>query len=325
MNITEAKQISIAYIVEHLGGTYSHTDRTGNLWYLSPFRPEEKTASFKIDTKANKWHDFGQPGVFTNSGTNTKSSGGDILDLWCDYYNKDRRTSLHEALKELEQLKQGGFHGRSLHQVQRKEKPFVQNQQTRFKILKISDRITHFGLKEELVRRRISFELASLYLKQGEVMDNETKKKYYGFLFGNDKCGYEFSVPNPHKDSSFKNCIGQKGITYFEPANEKDSADVFEGFFDFLSWLEIKKVKHPINHTFVLNSNSLAGEATTQIINKGKEIKYAFLFLDNDESGFQTTHAIALALEPHGFETASMEGFYKDFKDLNKYFSNHNH
>jgi len=318
MNITEAKQISLAFIVEHLGGKYSHTDRQGNQHYYSPFR-EEKTPSFKINADMVSWYDFGQPGSITIQGKVMQGAGGDVLDLWNDKHNRNRQQGLSETLKELQQFKQDGFRGEHLQVTQQKEKPAVQNQQPRFKILKKSDRITHFGLKEELVRRRISFELAALYLKQGEILDTVTNKKYYGFLFGNDKGGYEFSVPNPHKDSSFKNCIGPKGITYFEPAKEKNSADVFEGFFDFLSWLEIKKVKHPINHTFVLNSNSLAGEATERIISMSDEVKYVFLFLDNDNSGYQTTHAIALALEPHGFEIAGMEGFYKGFKDVSNY------
>jgi hypothetical protein len=317
MNITEAKQIPLQTLVEHLGGRYSHTDRKGDHWYHSPFRPDEQTASFKINEKLNTWHDFGLSQTFAHQ---NQGSGGDILDLWCDYHFKNRRDGIKEALQALEDLSKVARRGDNhVGQTKRTERPAAKSAQPTFKIVKIARRISHRGLLQELQRRKVSVELAELYLKQGQILNTVNGKTYYGFLFENSKGGYELSIPNPEKGTSFKTCIGAKAITYFPPAKEKNSADVFEGFFDFLSWLEIKKLKHPMHHTFVLNSNSLAGDACEQIITMNDRLNYIFLFLDNDTSGYETTHAMALALEPYDFQVASMDGFYKGFKDLSEY------
>jgi hypothetical protein len=101
--ITQAKSIPLQKLVEHLGGRYSHPDRKGDHWYFSPLRPEEKTASFKINEKRNTWHDFGLSNTFAHQ---NQGSGGDIVDLWRDYNFLDRRLGIPQALQGLEQLGQ---------------------------------------------------------------------------------------------------------------------------------------------------------------------------------------------------------------------------
>lgn len=81
MNIAQAKQIRLKTVVERLGGRFSHKGTGHDLWYFSPFRPNEKTektASFKIDQSKNTWHDFAR--------TQGVDAHGDILDLWTDYH-----------------------------------------------------------------------------------------------------------------------------------------------------------------------------------------------------------------------------------------------
>src|SRR5579875_1016745 len=53
-------------------------------WYLSPFR-EEKTASFKVNTKINCWYDFGE------------GSGGTLKDFNIRYF----QCSVREFLQRL--------------------------------------------------------------------------------------------------------------------------------------------------------------------------------------------------------------------------------
>ncbi len=319
MQIAQAKQILLSTLVESFGGRYSHTDRKGDPWYFSPFRPDEKTASFKINTKYNSWHDFGHSGITNYNGKSIQGSGGDILDLWCDYHQKDRRAGIKEALQGLAKYTNAPFQKNDYQGVQGNARPPKQEEPPRFKILKIADRITFVGLKEELYRRRISQEVANLYLKQGYILDITTGKKYNGFLFENDKGGYEVSIPNPQQEKCFKTCIGAKAITTTKPVKETQDADVFEGFWDFLSWLEKKKIKTPVHYTFILNSTSLAGDAVKSIIGLKENLKSVYLFMDNDPAGYQTTHFIAGELEPEGFEVGSMEQFYEGYKDLNEF------
>ena len=53
-------------------------------------------------------------------------------------------------------------------------------------------------------------------------------------------------------------------------------------------------------------------DLTKRLIRINEEVGY--VFLDNDESRYQTTHSIALALEPEGFQTGGMEGFTRDLR-----------
>jgi DNA primase len=57
MNASQAKTIKIADYLQTLGHNPAKIQGY-NLWYRSPYR-EEQTASFKVDTRINTWHDFG--------------------------------------------------------------------------------------------------------------------------------------------------------------------------------------------------------------------------------------------------------------------------
>lgn len=319
MQIKEAKDIPLYILVEHLGGRYSHTDAHDNLWYFSVFRPDEKTASFKINPKTNKWHDFGLTGIIRNQ--NKLSSGGDCVDLWNDFHQRDRREGIKKSLDDLQRFSTNTCNHappEKAHAAPAASKPI------RYKILKTSDRITHPALKDELYRRRISPRLAQIYLKQGFILDTATEKKYTGFLFENDKGGYEVSIPNPTKAECFKTCIGPKSSTTFQPSQESTSTDVFEGFWDFLSWMEIKKIQLPGNYSVVLNSVSFTSEASEKILRIKEQITSVFLFMDNDAAGEASTHELALLLEPEILCIGDMRAFYNNHKDLGRYWEQKN-
>jgi hypothetical protein len=318
MEFAEARRIPLEKLVETLGGQYSHTDAHGNLWYYSPFRTEG-TASFKINVQTNKWKDFGHSQTVTHPHLRN-NSGGDILDLWCDFNFKDRRGAVKEALQALKDLGLlAANHDEQLKQRQHREQLVAQNKEPTFKILKISDYITYRGLKEELQRRRISLELANLYLKQGYILNIVTQKKYCAFLFPNDKGGYEVSIPNTKRGECFKTSINGKGSTYITPSKESDRAEVYEGFWDALSWLEHEKLKQPIHHVFILNSNSFANEVVDKIIKSQHQINDVLLFLDNDPSGHNTIHSMALALEETNKVVGSKGGNYEGYKDVSAF------
>jgi hypothetical protein len=321
MEFAEARRIPLEKLVEILGGIYSHTDGHGDLWYFSPFRANEETASFKINVKLNKWKDFGHSQTVTHPHLR-KNSGGDILDLWCDFKFKDRRDAIKEALQAMKDLGLlAANHEEQLKQRQQREQSAAKKKDPAFKILKISERITYRGLKEELQRRRISLELANLYLKQGYILNTVTQKQYCAFLFPNDKGGYEVSIPNTKRGECFKTSIGGKGSTYIKPSKESYTAEVYEGFWDALSWLEFKEIKQPVHHIWCLNSNSFANEVVEKIIKCEQKIDCVLLFLDNDLSGRNTTYAMASALEESNKVVGGMEGNYEGYKDMSAHWS----
>lgn len=318
MQIKDAKEIPLPFVVEHIGGRYSHTDRHGNLWYFSPFRPKEKTASFKISPDNKTWYDFGKSNlVGPHTLQSKKHNGGDIIDLLCDYSHRDRRAGIKASLDELEALSKGPKKA-VIHKREHTAQP-INPINPRYRIIRISERITFSGLKEELGRRRISLALANKYLKQGQILDTVTGRKYTGFLFENDKHGYEVSIPNPRTNRSFKTCIGNKATTLLQPKEEAGAVDIFEGFWDFLSWLEINKIEIPSHYTIVLNSVSFTREAADRVIALGEQIQSVFLFMDNDDAGEMATHELALALEELKMSVGDMRGLYKNVKDLNAF------
>lgn len=314
LTIALAKAIPLKNLVEHLGGRYSHTDRQGDTWYFSPFRPDEKTASFKVNEKLNTWHDFGLSNTFAHK---NQGSGGDSVDLWCDYHFEDRRTGVPKALKALEE-----FAPAPLDLAQRqnqKAKLPVQEKKHRYRIIEIKERIIAKGLIAELDRRRINIQLADRYLKQGHIIDDVNGKNYTGFLFENDAGGFEVSIPNPSRNECFKTCIGPKASTRLMASDDQSAADVFEGFFDFLSWLEINGYERHENHTYVLNSVSLVSEVCDKIVAFNETIKDVFLFMDNDNAGRKANEAIITTLVYDGIKVGSYEDLYQGRKDLSEY------
>lgn len=316
LTLEEAKSIPVHIVVEDMGGRYSHTSHRGEAWYFSPFRPDENSASFKIDPKKNTWHDFGRS---ETTGYRGEGNGGDTVDLWCDLNGKHRRFGIPEAREALTKFKDFAFRGEGGLQVeQAKKSPVLQNQQPRYEIVKIYDKIKSQGLLNELNRRRISLNVADRYLKQGLILDTVTQKKFTAFLFENDKQGYECIVPNPKKGNCFRTCIGTKAATRIMSDDDTTAADIFEGVWDFLSWLEMKAIVEPINHSYVLNSVVRVNEVCEKISAFEGTLTHVFLFMDNDQAGVQAKNAITEKLKEN-FHVGGMEHLYKDYKDLNEF------
>ena len=77
MQFEQAWQISLERVLMKLGLEAAYASRVGEeLWYHSPFR-EEKTPSFKVDTRRNLWFDFGE------------NVGGSPIDLIVHVFKTD--------------------------------------------------------------------------------------------------------------------------------------------------------------------------------------------------------------------------------------------
>ena len=67
MNSQQAKRIPLKDLLARLGHQ-PHHEKSGEFWYLSPFRPETEP-SFKINLERNIWFDFGE------------GKGGTVIDF----------------------------------------------------------------------------------------------------------------------------------------------------------------------------------------------------------------------------------------------------
>jgi hypothetical protein len=314
MNIDQANQIPLARIVEYLGGTFSRKVRNAELWYFSPFRPEERTASFKIDERKNRWHDFGHVSAFG-------VSGGDVIGLWCEYHNLNRKIDGKEVLQALKGFSNvpdmSTIRSEKKRQFQQQINDTTETEEPRFKIIKLHNKIFFPALLETLSRRRITPAIANLYLKQVFLSDTENPdRKLNGFAFANHKGGYEISIPNVATGKSFKTSTRPKTYTLIE-GEDKSRAVIFEGFWDFLSYLEIEKSSAPKCDVYVLNSVSFWHEAAEDITKRSKA-NYVLLYMDNDKAGDMATNNFAMEFAKQNILVGCKRYSYGGYKDLNE-------
>ena len=86
MNTTQAREILIEKVLQNLGCEPTKSNENES-WYLSPLRIE-KTASFKLNRKINRWFDHGE------------QKGGNVIDLVIEKFG----FSVNEALSYLEKF-----------------------------------------------------------------------------------------------------------------------------------------------------------------------------------------------------------------------------
>ncbi|MDR2776325.1 MAG: toprim domain-containing protein, partial [Tannerella sp.] len=129
-------------------------------------------------------------------------------------------------------------------------------------------------------------------------------RDYFSIGFRNDNSGYELSSP-----PNFKGCISPKDITTLR--NNRDTCLVFEGFWDFLSYLTIQKIEKSKHDVAVLNSVANVQKAMCFL----KEHGEVYTYLDNDEAGRTATKLIR-SVNSTVYNRSTK---YADFKDLNDF------
>jgi hypothetical protein len=128
---------------------------------------------------------------------------------------------------------------------------FIEN--TESKVTTVSEKnISSLALERYLTQRRIPIDIAKEYCK--EITYQINGKDYFGIGFKNDAGGYEL------RNQYYKSSSSPKDIKTFSfGANE---AVVFEGFFDFLSFIAMQRNLPQIKADFVvLNSVSFFEKA----------------------------------------------------------------
>lgn len=289
MNIKEAKQIRLVEYLRIVG--YLPVNVKGyQYWYLSPLR-EERTPSFKVNDNLNEWYDFGL------------SAGGDIIDLGRHLY----RTS--DISTVLVRISENAI-GVPIQQLQsRTARPCpVEDEMENLEVVDLS----HYALLSYLRSRGISEGTGKTYCK--EVHYELRKRHYFAIAFGNCKGGYE--VRNPY----YKGCIRGKDISVIR--QEKDIIQrhvcVFEGFMDFLSYMELHRkgdfhicVDYPTDF-IVMNSVSNLKKCFVEL----EQYVFIHCYLDNDLAGQKTVETIAGLYDSR--VTDHSDSYY-NYKDLNDY------
>ena len=161
----------------------------------------------------------------------------------------------------------------------------------------------HCTKEQELLRERgIDPAVAGALCREVHYAVGE--RRFFAIGFRNDAGGWELRSPQ------FKGSSAPKSITTFD--RHGDTALLFEGFFDLLSYLTLQHKPEPIVDTAVLNS----------VVNLPRALPFLarhttiHAFLDNDEAGRLTLERLRSAL-PDATVIDRAES-YRAHKDLNE-------
>lgn len=305
MNIKQAKQIPIQMLVAKFGGREA-SQKGGEIWFFSPFRPEERTPSFKVNLKLNTWYDFGF------------GKGGSNIDFLIDLNNWDRKDS--QAVKRALEII-GSY---SAEEVNESTLPTVSysssveaDDKPRFSLIRKPSKIWMDSLCVEIAHRGIPLNVANKHLRQVYFQDEKTKRNYNGLGMQNSEGGWEVSVPNPYSNTNFKTAIGKKSST-LKIHPHSDEVCVFEGFWDYLSFLAINGKIEPTNSVVVLHSLSFIRPACENMLQWSRKPKRIFLYLDNDSAGEKGRDIFFDVFDNQDVEVIVQNHLYDGFKDLNE-------
>lgn len=268
--------------------------------YHSPFR-EDKDASLHIDPLRNLWYDHG-------AGT-----GGGNVDLVMQCRRCTRREaaefilSLDSHDEFADRVHYGGSGSGS------GEKPGA-NSSLMSRILLIRDLRSPF-LLEYAASRGIPESLASHYCKEVVVRGKNGGKTYDHIGFPNNAGGLALKSPSGFKSTtkSGVTTIDTAGAFSLRPAS--GTVTVFEGFFDFLSWLAKDKKKIPGTDACVLNSVSNLGRALQYL----RRHQTVICCLDNDQAGHSALDTLRQELHSQTVIDGSL--FYHGYKDVNEWWT----
>lgn len=289
INCKQAKQISIIDFLEKLNHKPKKI-RANEYWYKSPVR-EESIPSFKVNRLKNTWWDYGM------------NHGGNIIDLAkLVFYDNDlssvlRKLEMHFSLfgqqriieHNIENVNQGNKDVRSSAEV--------------LKIVQLNNP----ALLDYLAFRKVEVTIARRYCR--EIYYKVNGKHYFAIGFENNSGGYEL------RNKYFKNCISPKDVTLIK--NGEKILSIFEGFFDFLSYLTINEKSTKQSSYLISNSLGLI-EKSLLVIEKYQHVN---LYLDNDEAGRK--HTALLLSKAKSCRDCSF--IYSGFKDFNQWLMETNH
>ena len=289
----EAKQIDLVDYLAALGHQPEKI-RSQDYWYESPFR-DEKTPSFKVNRSKNVWYDHGI------------GKGGNLIDFGIIYFNCSV-SDLLKHLLEYQNTSTSFFHQRSStinlppsFSSLADEKKEVS---TEGKIIVLSDKpLAETSLIKYLESRRISLDTANQFCKEIDFLLYGKTRTVIGFQ--NNAGGYEL------RSADFKGSSSPKDIIFLD--RDKEQLNVFEEFFNFLTYMEINKNDSAhLTNFLILNSLSFFQKERERM----EEHQQIHLFLDRDSAGIKFTQE-ALKWSKK-FEDQSQ--VYKKYKDLNEFF-----
>lgn len=279
LKASEIKQnYSIVDLLSRLG--FEPVNKAGKeKRFVSMLRDSDITPSFSVNDRKGAWRDFGD------------DTGGNIIDFGLRYWP---RLSFSEVLEKIVETCDG-----PVQNYQRQQGPV---KEPNYQILDIKDLGCNYAILNYLESRGIASVAGGRLKEIYYYVEDEAKKRNNFFAAGwqNEQGAWEV------RNVNFKGCLGHKAISFI-PNSERKLA-VFEGFFNYLSWL----TENPFatESVLVLNSLSLLHPG----IIKAQQFECIALYLDNDPSGRQATNNFIATL-PQAKDCAYKYEGYNDYND----------
>lgn len=277
MNIAQAKKIHITDFLQKIG--YVPQSKKESYWMFLALYRGDHNPSLKVDLNLNIWYDFGS------------GRTGGIIDLAMVIYNT---TDISTCLKNIsnaicfDEKPIFSFH---------KQNIAVENK-NEIEITKVLP-LAHPALLQYLQERHINIDVAKATCKQ--IHYNIKDKNYFAIGFQNNSGGWEL------RNKYFKGCSG-KDITTIDGVGE--GCVLFEGFFDYLSYLSLPH-NNATSNVCVLNT-VINLEKSKDFLRKQKNTS---AFLDNDAAG----RTAVAELQGEGLGVVDESNMYSQYNDLNDY------
>ena len=288
-------RLKVADVLVNYGKDVSFT-RSGLI--KSPFR-DERTPSFHILAGGYGWVDFGD------------GTKGGVIDLVMRLEHCDR----YFAIKRIIEIKN---RGRFFIPVSKQISQSACRQAPALKVVS-SAFISDDTLLRYASGRGISEDILRLYCREVAVRKGRSNsvQSYIGFPNNGDGFVLRSAESGPcgkRCTNSAPTYLSPDGILIAEPAD--CTVAIFEGFFDFLSFIERRRSTHgiiPDCDICVLNSVTNMKRSLDFIL--GHES--IDLFLDNDKAGRDTSEAIIKAAP--GIDVMDHSGEYAGYGDFNEF------
>lgn len=269
----ELKEIPIADFLRRLG--YAPVSQRGReLTYFAPYR-DEHTPSFRVNTEKNLFYDFG-----TGRGGDIFKLAGELA-LTSDF--REQAKYIAEAMCVQLPMKENPL-------------PFRQSTSAAYEDVEVRELDNNYLLLY-LANRGINAEIAKRYCE--EVHYRRNGKERYAIGFKNVAGGYEL------RNKFWKGTVAPKDVSLL-PGN--DHCNVFEGFIDFLSAVQMGL--HTDQSAIVLNSVANVQRALHHL----EEYAEIACYLDNDEAG---RNALNVLKELYSDTVVDRSALYQGFNDVN--------
>lgn len=304
MSIDEIKSVSL---VEYLSfhGYKPVRKSNGKFWYLSPLH-QETTPSFKVNTALNLWYDH------------ALNKGGNIINFASYLYPTLKMHDLLLVLKkqiETNNFEYESYSKRTDFATDENSDTVINNVNinTNTKIISIKE-ITNRNLVAYIRSRGIPIPIALNYCKEIHYQMLPSGKHYYGICFPNVLSGYE--VRNKYS----KRCVGRKSYSIIGNSNRKETAFccIFEGFFDFLSYMA--RIRNSVCERFMKNRTDyiVLNSVSTidQIHNILSSYETIFCYFDNDSAGRTAMETMKVL---YCDKVVDKSYLYNGYKDLNEH------